>query len=283
MVIDNILTTSKNKHYAQKYLNFIQSCTKNEVEGYTENHHILPKSLFPEYAKDEWNLVRLTARQHFIAHVLLAKAFGGTMWHAVNMMTHCDEGGKRNYRVSSRIYDTMKVEMSKQLSIKMAGEANPMYGTSRKGEANPMYGKTHSVETKAKQSAKRIEYFSNPENVLSGERNGMYGKNHSEITRDKMSESHMGELNHNFGKPQSDEVKRKLSEAMSGRNISEEHKNKISAANLGKLKPQHMKDALRDARKGYKRINKIEGFFWSKPEDLHKYFLRDGKYYDYSA
>jgi hypothetical protein len=48
----------------------------------------------------------------------------------------------------------------------------------------------------------------------------------------------MGELNHQFGKPLSDEHKRKISEAKKGKPQSEEHKKKISEAikNIRKCK-----------------------------------------------
>lgn len=39
----------------------------------TEVHHIKPKSVYPEYEFDKSNIVRLTDREHFIAHLLLAK------------------------------------------------------------------------------------------------------------------------------------------------------------------------------------------------------------------
>ncbi|HET8686335.1 MAG TPA: hypothetical protein VFM18_06685, partial [Methanosarcina sp.] len=69
-----------NKHYLNRYFNFIQQCcqanslkTKEEL-GYTEKHHICPKSIFPEHKKfrsNKWNKAVLTARQHFIAHWML--------------------------------------------------------------------------------------------------------------------------------------------------------------------------------------------------------------------
>lgn len=49
-------------------------------------------------------------------------------------------------------------------------------------------------------------------------------------TRLKMSEAQKGEKHHNFGKPMSDEQKRKISEANKGRIISDDHKRKLSAA-----------------------------------------------------
>ena len=42
-----------------------------EVVGYVEKHHIIPESLGGPNSKD--NLVKLTAREHFVAHLLLVK------------------------------------------------------------------------------------------------------------------------------------------------------------------------------------------------------------------
>jgi len=38
-------------------------------------HHIIPKALAPQYGMEMWNIVRLTLREHFEAHVLLVKMF----------------------------------------------------------------------------------------------------------------------------------------------------------------------------------------------------------------
>lgn len=38
---------------------------------YYEAHHVLPKSIFPEYTKSIWNKVLLTAEEHFNCHKLL--------------------------------------------------------------------------------------------------------------------------------------------------------------------------------------------------------------------
>lgn len=278
MIADKILYVSKNAHYAQKYFNFIQSCSQNEVEGYNETHHILPVSIFPEYKSEKWNLVKLTARQHFIAHVLLAKAVGG-MWHAVNMMTHCDEKGKRDYRISSRIYETLKIERAKQLSLEMSGENNPMYGTSRKGENNPMYGKTHSEEAKLKQSEKSKAYYSNPENLRIGERNGMFGKTytHSDEAKTLISIA-------NKGKFVSDETREKQRISKLGKTMPDGFGEKLSIALIGVKKSDQGKRNMSDARIGTKRVYNQDGKFrYIKLEDLHLYFFRDGKYYDYST
>ena len=79
------------RRYAHRYLKFIQICNAANIDydGIMEKHHILPTSLFPEYSSlklHPWNMVRLTPRQHFIAHWMLAKLYGGKMWYAFNMM-----------------------------------------------------------------------------------------------------------------------------------------------------------------------------------------------------
>jgi len=55
-----------------------------------EEHHILPKSLFPEYKKIKENKVLLLPEEHFIAHKLLVSIFPGKeMAHAFWRMTCC--------------------------------------------------------------------------------------------------------------------------------------------------------------------------------------------------
>lgn len=71
-----------NPHYLNRYITFIERCQlKNaDYDGYMEKHHICPKAndMFPEYSsfsKNPWNKVNLTARQHFIAHLILWKVY----------------------------------------------------------------------------------------------------------------------------------------------------------------------------------------------------------------
>ena len=65
-------------------------------------------------------------------------------------------------------------ERKKQLSEKMAGENNPMYG------------KKHTEEAMTKIIASRFD--------MSGENNPMYGKHHSEETKNKISQAKKGQI-----------------------------------------------------------------------------------------
>lgn len=61
--------------YTAWYYSIINNRLLTFAEGYTERHHILPKSLGG--SNDQSNLVALTAREHFICHQLLVKMTTG--------------------------------------------------------------------------------------------------------------------------------------------------------------------------------------------------------------
>ena len=69
-------------------------------------------------------------------------------------------------------------------------------------------------------------------------RSGGSAGSHSEISRERMRIAKTGSLNHNFGKPRTNETKKAISEAKSGekhhfhgKELSSEHKLKLSASN----------------------------------------------------
>lgn len=70
-------------------------------------------------------------------------------------------------------------------------------------------------------------------------------------TRRKMSESHMGERNHNFGVPKSEETKRKMSEAQKGRKLTEEQRRKNREARLGRKHSSETRVKMSEARRGH--------------------------------
>ena len=70
-------------NYRHVYMLIIEHAKSEENLGirakgngnYYERHHILPKSLFPNWKKRKSNLVLLTAREHFFCHQLLTKVY----------------------------------------------------------------------------------------------------------------------------------------------------------------------------------------------------------------
>lgn len=53
--------------------------------AYSERHHIIPRAHAGDDSAE--NLIRLTPEDHFFAHLLVAKIYGGKMWLAVVLMT----------------------------------------------------------------------------------------------------------------------------------------------------------------------------------------------------
>lgn len=83
-------------------------------EGYVEVHHIVPRSFGG--TDDPTNLVAMTAREHFIAHRLLAKMYPESgMVHAVYKMVCANQTTKR-YKVTSRVYELLRTEHARRVS-----------------------------------------------------------------------------------------------------------------------------------------------------------------------
>ena len=53
-------------NYKLHYDKLVERAKKRKLIGYVERHHIIPRSL-----GEKENIVELTAREHFIAHLLL--------------------------------------------------------------------------------------------------------------------------------------------------------------------------------------------------------------------
>ncbi|WPJ72079.1 hypothetical protein DEEACLCL_00062 [Salmonella phage CRW-SP2] len=60
-------------HKIEDYLKF---CQEHSYDGdeYSERHHILPQAHYPEFSKEEWNIVNLLYKDHVEAHRLLHEA-----------------------------------------------------------------------------------------------------------------------------------------------------------------------------------------------------------------
>lgn len=119
----------------------------NSKYVYYEKHHIIPRCLGGDNSKD--NLVLLTAREHFVAHKLLAEMYPEEkgLIHAIVMMCRCENKRvhQRNYIVSSREFARYKLLFIEDMRERIKGEGNPMYG--KTGEENPFFGKKHKQET----------------------------------------------------------------------------------------------------------------------------------------
>ena len=129
-----------------RYLKFIDSLKGQAIDGYCEVHHIVPKSLGGDNSKS--NLVKLTARQHYIAHWMLWKALGGVAGRSFFMMSNFGKYGK----VNSKTYDLARKDYSEQVVIQMSNKPNvPEFTPEHRRKLSiAKKGRKLSAETKEK-------------------------------------------------------------------------------------------------------------------------------------
>lgn len=202
------------------------------IEVYKEKHHILPRSLGGNDSPD--NLIELTAREHFIAHLLLARIYSGRngmkMVHALRRMLT----GNNRYIPNSRTYEIIrKLSMSK-----CSGENNPMHG--RTGENHPNFGKYDVIWTEERR--KHIGTTSKGRKWTQEQREKLIEVHKARWAdpeyKAKMSARHKG-------RKKTEEHKTNIGKALKGRIVSDETRQKISMANTGKLKGTKRSDEVR--------------------------------------
>lgn len=95
---------------------------KSQHEGYFEIHHIVPRSMGGTNADE--NLVMFTAREHFIAHMLLWKAYPNesSLFYAAMMMSNRFTDRK------SRLYESMKQILAAKMSERRKGKYKDLTG-----------------------------------------------------------------------------------------------------------------------------------------------------------
>ena len=110
--------------YGQHYDKLINRAKNRTFTGYTEQHHVIPKSMGGNDNSE--NIVRLTAREHFIAHLLLLKMYPSnySLIKAVNMMCI---GHKQN-RSMNRMYGWLREKFSNEMSRSQTGSGNSQFG-----------------------------------------------------------------------------------------------------------------------------------------------------------
>lgn len=153
-----------NKKYTEKYEKFIIARKNRNLpdDEYFETHHIVPRSLGG--TDDNSNLIKLTAREHYIAHAILWKMKFSGNYHAKMAYAFCTfmygfkhKKHKQSYKFSSRLYEAFKKDLSELQSELLSGKGNPFYG------------KNHSEETKNKirkyRKGKKQEEIFSPESL----------------------------------------------------------------------------------------------------------------------
>jgi hypothetical protein len=147
--------------YLQIYNQIIERAKNRILEGYKEKHHIVPKCLGGNNDKD--NLVELTAKEHFLCHMLLCEIYSNNnkLWYALFLMaTNKNKKSHQKYKISSRTYERIKLEHIKKIKDKpkpngfgdkiKSNERNKKIGISNSKPKPEGFGENHSKLLKGK-------------------------------------------------------------------------------------------------------------------------------------
>lgn len=119
-------------NYLKVYNNIIFYRKNNQLcDEYKECHHIIPRSLGGN--NNDENLVNLSAKEHFVCHLLLTKIYKNDLLSYKKMikafmMMRCSTKTQKRY-ISSKIYAKLKNEFSKIQSESQSGIGNSQYNT----------------------------------------------------------------------------------------------------------------------------------------------------------
>lgn len=108
--------------YQKIYTNIIERAKSRQLEGYIEKHHITPKCIGGN--NDKENIVELTAREHFICHMLLVEIYPSQpklLYSLFLMSINKNKKEYQKYKLSSRTYERIK----KEWNIKVKGKSKP--------------------------------------------------------------------------------------------------------------------------------------------------------------
>lgn len=234
---------------------------KKSVDYYTEIHHIVPRSMGG--TDDKSNLVMLSGREHYIAHMLLWKAFPekGALAYAAMMMSN-----RSICKVNSYVYASLQEEYSKAVSKRRRGKCY-------KDLTGQKFTRLTVVELadfyEAPSGSRQAQWVCECEcggftivpsgslvtentkscgcltvdhgRTLVGENNPFFGRKHTDETKEKFKSRRVlkGEEHPLYGKPISEARKLAISKAHKGTKWSDERR-EASKSYLRRGEDHHM-------------------------------------------
>lgn len=201
--------------YRKIYVCLIETRKSTLTEdSYYEQHHIIPKS---EGGSDnERNIVKLTAREHYIAHLLLAKIYDDLKMHLAVTYMKTGAHKMRKFKFNSHLYAKIRKKLAKFISINNTGKPSKRKGIKT---GKPAWNRGRKIPEDVRK--KISEHTKNAMN--------------DPLVRTKISNANKNKPSPMKGKHLSDEQRLKISEATKKGMSSAIVREKISTALKGKL------------------------------------------------
>lgn len=136
--------------YQRIYNQLVKRAQNRTLEGYKEKHHIIPKCLGG--SNDKENLVELTAREHFLCHILLCEIYPKE--NKLKYALWCMVNGKHkslnnNFIPNSRLYEIARLGFIKaHTGFKFTDEMKSKIGLPK--------GFKYSIESKNKMKLSKL-------------------------------------------------------------------------------------------------------------------------------
>ena len=216
-----------NNKYTKLYYKIIDRASTRILDPsvYSEKHHVIPECFFINRKRkgplgwlqgdpdDPKNIVSLTAKEHYICHVLLTKMTEGKgkskMWIGLRwILIGKSKNHNRNYKITSKIYEKVKIEcaniFSNNAKIQHTGKTRSQ--ETKDKISNALTGKKKSPEHAAKNRQAQINrnYKHSPE-IIELIRQNSLKQIVTDETRIKISKATLGKKK----KPWSDERRTK--------------------------------------------------------------------------
>lgn len=153
--------------WAAHYDALVSRARVRQIDGYSEKHHIIPRCMGGSNAKS--NIVRLTAREHFIAHKLLVRMNPDVrgLWLALVAMGRIHEFKSRIFsseraraaemRKGFRYTEESRRKMSDSARLRGSNSSKTQFKSGQSpwnaGEKDWRKGYSHSEDTRAKMTA----------------------------------------------------------------------------------------------------------------------------------
>ena len=246
---------SENLIHIKRYVKFINSRPERDLkkDGLFFNiHHIVPHSLNGSNSKD--NLVKLTHREHYIAHMILWKCGYIEMIRAFNLLTNTKNANikltsKQHAKLKEECYcsgDSEETRKKKSMSLMghfVSEETKEKIRNSNKGRQSKFKGKKHTKES--------IQNMKNGCPNRDGKNNPFYGKHHLKETKDILAYKNIGKKLSEDTKikmsisqsirMQDESVRENLKIKLTGRYVSKETRQKQSVGMKGKQNAKNTK------------------------------------------
>lgn len=231
--MENISWYLDNK-YTKWYFDIIDKAkigNRSKKRGYYERHHVIPRFVHRVKGFRVSDIVLLTAREHFICHLLLRKMVKTDKHRRSAAFALFLMSKVGTYRVySSRHFENLKGDISIAMRTEKLGSKNPNFGKRRSKETIEKIAASNTGKKRSKQS-------------IETQRQALVGKKLSSAHKEKISNTmkskgiNVGSSNPMFGQSQSESAKKAIGEAARLQKWTDERRKKIADAKRGRPNP----------------------------------------------